>query len=1047
MVVRPGKGREGQGFLTRSVDGHVYVLPTDALSLVAAGKVDRRLFDVTALAGYGYDDARRADVPLIVQYAPAADRDQVRTRLAAEGAVVKADLAAVKGLAVRAQKRDGARFWSAVTATSGGTRVLAPGIDRIWLDGKREVQLDESVSRIGAPAAWAAGYYGTGVTVALLDTGVDTTHPDLAGKVVAEANFTEAASADDEVGHGTHVASTIAGSGAASNGRYRGVAPAAALASGKVCADVWCTESAIVAGMQWAAVDRDAKIVNVSIGGWDGPELDPLEQAVNTLTAQYGTLFVISAGNGGPGGQTINSPGSADAALTVAAVDRNDQVADFSSRGPRASDGAIKPDISAPGVDIVAARATNGWIGDPVDGAYTRLSGTSMAAPHVAGAAALLASEHPGWGPELLKAALMGSALPLPGVDLFRTGTGRVDVARAVSQQVVAEPGSLSMGVQLWPHDDDPLVTRTVAYHNASGEAVTVALATEVSTPYGDPVPPGMFTLSATTLDVPAGGTAQATLTVNTRGGVPIGYYTGRIRASAGTATALTTPFVIEVEAERYAVTLRHTDAAGNPAKSYYTELLRTDMYDFRQVWDQPGAVTIRVPKATYALSSMVITDLETRDERDSMFTYPVLKVDRDITVDLDARLAKPLSFVTPEPAAPAAVSAGFDGRTAWGVYGWQFSRPKEGGITTLHLGPEAPRTEFFGRVEATLARPDKNGGFADSPYRYNLAWYTPGVLPTGFTGTVHAGDLATVHETYLAPASGLLAERYNTPFPTLADWLSPGWLYYSQQFAVPSSRTEYFLTRDVRWQQTLAEYAAGDGPWFNQWTSQPVSYQAGRRYDVRWYGGVLGPSTAGKPIYRSVDYLTAMIPLFSDGTAGHLGDSAVDTTRTALYRNGVAVAEDIYSPGYVWAQVTPSASDYRLTADVTRSSADVSTRISAAWTFESGWNGEDSAAVPVMAVRYRPALDDANTAPAGGRFTIPVTVEGAVDGVGSLVVQISYDDGVTWQPVDLRRTSDGWSASVTHPAGTGHVALRAQATDNRGNTVHQTIIRAYHFG
>ena len=75
------------------------------------------------------------------------------------------------------------------------------------------------------------------------------------------------------------------------------------------------------------------------------------------------------------------------------------------------------------------------------------------------------------------------------------------------------------------------------------------------------------------------------------------------------------------------------------------------------------------------------------------------------------------------------------------------------------------------------------------------------------------------------------------------------------------------------------------------------------------------------------------------------------------------------------------------------------------------------------------------------------MTVESAVDGVQTLAVQVSYDDGATWQPAGLRRSGGGWSATVTHPAGTGHVALRAQATDGRGSTVQQTIIRAYHFG
>ncbi len=106
---------------------------------------------------------------------------------------------------------------------------------------------------------------------------------------------------------------------------------------------------------------------------------------------------MIAAGNSGPGAGTIESPGSADAALTVGAVDKQNQLAEFSSRGPRLGDGAVKPDVTAPGVDIVAARSKDSQIGDPVGQYYLKLSGTSMATPHTVGAAAILAQQHPTW--------------------------------------------------------------------------------------------------------------------------------------------------------------------------------------------------------------------------------------------------------------------------------------------------------------------------------------------------------------------------------------------------------------------------------------------------------------------------------------------------------------------------------------------------------------------------------------------------------------------------------------------------------------------------
>ena len=212
-----------------------------------------------------------------------------------------------------------------------------------------------------------------------------------------------------------------------------------------MCDESAARESAILAGMQWAATEEKAKVVNISLGGTDTPEVDPLEEAVNRLTAQSGTLFVVAAGNEGGEG-TVGSPGSADAALTVGAVDKQDELADFSSRGPRVGDGAVKPDITAPGVDIVAAGAKESVIGEPVGEQYMRLSGTSMATPHVAGAAAILAQQHPDWKAAELKGALMGSAKPAADQTAFEQGAGRVDVARAIKQTVIAEPGSVSFG-------------------------------------------------------------------------------------------------------------------------------------------------------------------------------------------------------------------------------------------------------------------------------------------------------------------------------------------------------------------------------------------------------------------------------------------------------------------------------------------------------------------------------------------------------------------------------------------------------------------------
>ncbi|MBB5801699.1 subtilisin family serine protease [Saccharothrix ecbatanensis] len=466
--VTPGDGRGGTSFQTFQRDGHVHVVPRDAVRPLAEGRLDPRLFDVTGLVEAGYDDARRDDVPLIVTRA--GDRSPQVSTLR-----ITRDLATVRAVAAVAPKATAAAGWSSLLAD--------PGAAKVWLDGVRQPTLDRSTAQIGAPAAWAAGYTGAGVTVAVVDTGVDGNHPDLAGREVAEHNFTADPDAADLIGHGTHVGATIASHGA----RYRGVAPDVRLLDAKVCGESdGCRESSILEGMRWSA-EQGADVVNMSLGGTDTEEVDLLEEAVDALSARHGTLFVISAGNSGSGAETVGSPASADAALAVGAVERNDGIAPFSSRGPRVGDGAVKPEITAPGVDIVAAKSADGVIGTPVGDRHVALSGTSMAAPHVAGAAAVLAQQHPEWTGAQLKAALMASAKPNPALTAFDQGAGRVDLAEAITTTLTTEPASLSFGLHKWPHDDDVPVSNDLAYRNTGTSPITLDLRVEASGPDGEP--------------------------------------------------------------------------------------------------------------------------------------------------------------------------------------------------------------------------------------------------------------------------------------------------------------------------------------------------------------------------------------------------------------------------------------------------------------------------------------------------------------------------------------------------------------------------------
>ncbi|MBM0279409.1 S8 family serine peptidase, partial [Micromonospora tarensis] len=503
----------------------LYVYPQAVLPYVAAKTLDKRLFNVTRLIADGYTDAQVDHLPLIVSYADATAG--LRAGGAPAGATRTRTLSSISGAALREDRDRADEFWAAITAASTARATAATGdrgrfsggIAKIWLDGRVRADLADSTAQIGAPEVWATGDTGTGVRVAVLDTGIDANHPDLTGRISESAVFVPGEEITDRVGHGTHVASTIAGTGAASGGREKGVAPNATLAVGKVLSDDGHgLDSWILAGMEWAVRDADASIVNLSLGSDQASDgTDPLSQAVNTLSAETGALFVISAGNAGVPG-SVSAPGAADAALTVGAVDGNDQLAPFSSQGPRISDEAIKPELTAPGVGVLAARSQYA----PGEGSYQTMDGTSMAAPHVAGAAALLAAKHPDWTGQQLKDALVSTTKATPAYDAYQAGTGRVDIAAAVRAPLLAT-GTVSTSVR---HETVKAGggTAPVTYTNTTGQPLTVGLSV-----HAPGAPAGLFRLSAAQLTVPAHGTATVTLTTDTSRATAGARYTGQV--------------------------------------------------------------------------------------------------------------------------------------------------------------------------------------------------------------------------------------------------------------------------------------------------------------------------------------------------------------------------------------------------------------------------------------------------------------------------------------------------------------------------------------
>ncbi len=306
-------------------------------------------------------------------------------------------------------------------------------VEKVWLDEPVFALLDQSIPLIGTPVVWNGGNEGEGIKVCVIDTGVDPTHPDLQGRVLAQRDFTGEGVADGN-GHGTHVAAIVAGDGTTSGGMFKGVAPRARILGAKSLNNNGSGSLAsVIAGIEWG-VFEGANILNLSLGtSTPSDGTDALSVACNNAVAA-GVVVCVAAGNSGPNTGTIGSPGAAEAVITVGASTDNDTIANFSSRGPT-TDGRNKPDVVAPGHRIIAALsnlAPN--FGDPVPGQplHAEASGTSMATPHVSGISALVLVANSALTPAEVKVILRESALDL-GLDANTQGTGRVQADVAVN--------------------------------------------------------------------------------------------------------------------------------------------------------------------------------------------------------------------------------------------------------------------------------------------------------------------------------------------------------------------------------------------------------------------------------------------------------------------------------------------------------------------------------------------------------------------------------------------------------------------------------------
>jgi hypothetical protein len=627
-------------------------------------------------------------------------------------------------------------------------------------------------------------------------------------------------------------------------------------------------------------------------------------------------------------------------------------------------------------------------------------------------------------------------------------------------------PAALSYAVQRWPHADDRPRARVLTYRNSGSEPLRLSLRAELAGPDGRPAPPGALRLGAERIQVAPGGKARVRVVVDTRHGGPDGRYTGRVVATSGSTAGgsrrFVTPVSVLKEPESYDLTIRHLDRSGARTDAFGDLVfgLDHDVLDFPM--GHGDTTRLRLPKGRYHVESTV----QSGDPDDPDFhtvVRPLLTLDRDITVTVDARVTRPVSISLPRQSARLAlvdlayIRKAPNGRT---LQSGILSRRVDDTFTA-HQGPNVPAAALVDRIHTQWAEPDGKGGFAGTPYVYGLFWVERGRYPTGFTRRVRSDELARVtshHASDAAHVSEHDALRFLAPRST--DGIG-GWSV-GLPVGLPSTLTAHLSADDVRWSGTLIRTSGTGSEQVDEtWLSSTwQTFAAGRAYHDRWNTAVLGPAMTGATATlgrsrpsrpsrgRPVGRMVVDVPMYADQT-GNVGGSRTDHARTTLHRGGMLVRRSqVLGQGRF--AVSPGPARYRLAVSATRRTVSrLSTRVEAVWTFRAAAPEAGRTRVPLSVVRFGPRVDDHNRVDRGRAALVPVTVQRngrATPGVQRLTVQQSSTDGRTWSKVPVVRLGpDRWVAVVTAGrSNAGFVSLRASVVDHAGNQSRLTVVRAY---
>lgn len=1043
-------------FVKVLIQNRTYIFPLD----VNLKKVDKELFDIDYLVEEGYYN--ESFIPIIVSYTEGASVNvadltaSINSKFREGGKTVldiSRDIRMFHMMAMKIRKEiSGSKIGAAFKEL-----VNSPYVLKIWLDRKVHVSLDESVPLINADDVWAEGYKGEGLKIAILDTGIDKTHPSLDDlddnpsttdpKVIYEVSEVPDEDPTDYYGHGTHCAGIAAGTGGGTG--YVGVAPQAYLMNVKVL-DMygWGYDSWIISGIE-DAVDNGADVISMSLGGCATSDDDPLAQAVNEAV-DNGVVVAVAAGNSGWDDTpfTIDSPGVAAKAITVGASDRSDDLAYFSSRGPT-PEYNVKPDVLAPGVDITSSVPGGGW---------DSWSGTSMATPHVAGAAALLkqALESKlndlgiGYDPEYMKDLIVSTAVDL-GMDIYHQGSGRIDVYAAYNSKLLIHCSVLSFGVV---ELGSGVQTKTFTVYNIDSVDVTVD---EVSLSFVDAAT-GTDYSSAVSIEwydeynnpitlpytVSSGHYVYATLSIDTDS-LPTTIFSGKLVLTDGFADYR----VIFGISKLNSVIVHKIDRDGNDASDHMVLTVKANpssesdlKYNSLGGWtDSSGEVEFHLSEGTYYFVSV-----NEYDDGSVYLTSFKASIVGNTIIDLDDGDAQPVTL-TPNRddvvIASREVSLTLDLTDSIGGY---YSI-----ISTLSFYP--PQTHYLTDTDLYVKTyyqyyPERDmipsePRVIDTDTFYSVAFAEKGInTPKNYV--VSESDLTYSNVSYHTAMVGREAAGY-AEWAHPYDWWGEAWAW-GFEMTVPTRRIEARRFADAEYSTDVWRYSDMDDTgnpsweyWSGYWGSMPTVEHV-MAYPLRTSIGGWWESDESR-VHLSVDQYDSLYRYaYGDCDIG-------GGTINYIKRDGeTLVLGDSFCTWYSFS-IDEDGNPHQYEISTTWSSGHaLSTEVDTLATLNFDPSNPDLE-VPYINISFSPEPDLESTIPPGD---VKVTLNALDWGSGVATVDLSYslDDGATWNHVTLSHpSSDTWIGDLGNVASGKYISLRIIASDNLGNSISQDIIRAVYVG